>query len=244
MALPSITAPEYATTIPSTGQEITYRPFLVKEEKILLTAQESDDEKDQILAVAKTLSECITTPDVIIGDLTSFDIEYLFLKLRAKSVGETITVKIGHQSTSNPSGTLENKCEFKTDVEINIDDIKAPIITVDKKVQLTDDIGVVLKYPTFHDMANNETNIESSVSFIFETLTKSIDYVYDKENVYNEFTETEVKDWVDSLNQAQFEKISKFFVDIPTLEHKVSWKCSKCNEEETLVVSGLNNFFT
>jgi len=244
MALPSITAPEYATTIPSTGQEITYRPFLVKEEKILLTAQESDDEKDQILAVAKTLSECITTPDVIIGDLTSFDIEYLFLKLRAKSVGETITVKIGHQSTSNPSGTLENKCEFKTDVEINIDDIKAPIITVDKKVQLTDDIGVVLKYPTFHDMANNETDSKVNINFIFEMLTKSIDYVYDKENVYNEFTESEVKDWLDGLNQAQFEKISKFFVDMPVLQHEISWKCSKCNEEETIILSGLSNFFT
>ena len=244
MALPLIVTPEYRTTIPSTEQEISYRPFLVKQEKVLLTAQESDDDKDQILAVAKVLSECITTPDIIIGDLTSFDIEYLFLKLRAKSVGETITIKVGHQGTSNPSGTLENKCEFKTEVEINIDDIKAPAITVDKKVQLTDDIGVVLKYPTFHDMANNETDSKVNINFIFEMLTKSIDYVYDKENVYNEFTESEVKDWVDSLSQKQFEKISKFFVDIPVLQHEISWKCSKCNEEESLVVSGLNNFFT
>tara|TARA_B110000503_G_scaffold80135_1_gene122847 strand:- start:377 stop:1111 length:735 start_codon:yes stop_codon:yes gene_type:complete len=244
MTLPLIVTPEYRTTIPSTKQEISYRPFLVKQEKVLLTAQESDDDKDQILAVAKVLSECITTPDIIIGDLTSFDIEYLFLKLRAKSVGETITIKVGHQGTSNPSGTLENKCDYKTEVIINIDDIKAPTITVDKKIQLTDDIGVVLKYPTFHDMANNETDSKVSVNFIFETLTKSIDYVYDKENVYNDFTESEVKDWVDSLSQAQFEKISKFFVDIPVLQHEVSWKCSKCNKEETIMISGLSNFFT
>lgn len=244
MSLPSIVTPEYRTIIPSTKQEIIYRPFLVKQEKVLLTAQESDDPKDQILAVAKVLSECITTEDISVGSLTAFDIEYLFLKLRSKSVGETITVKLGHQSTSNPSGTLENKCDFLTEVPINIDDIKPPEVTVDKKIQLNDDIGVVLKFPTFHEMVNTEQEDDASVAQIFDMLTKCVDYVYDKENVYNEFTEDEVKEWIDTLNQSQFEKISTFFTDMPSLKHEVTWKCGGCGEEDTVEVEGLNNFFT
>ena len=243
MALPLIVTPEYRTTIPSTKQEISYRPFLVKQEKVLLTAQESDDDKDQILAVAKVLSECITTPDIIVGSLTPFDIEYLFLKLRSKSVGESITIKMGHQGTTNPSGTLENKCEFKTEININLDDIIAPVITVDKKIQITDDIGVVLKYPTFHDMANNEEK-EQNVNFMFDLLADSVDYIYDKEDVYNDFTKEEAREWVESLNQAQFEKISEFFINMPKLTHEVKWKCGGCGVEESVVLEGLSNFFT
>ena len=244
MALPSIVTPEYRTIIPSTKQEITYRPFLVKQEKVLLTAQESDDPKDQILAVAKVLAECITTEDIIVGSLTSFDIEYLFLKLRSKSVGESITVKLSHQGTTEASGTLENKCDYSTEVSINIDDIKPPEVTVDKKIQLTDDVGVVLKFPTFHEMVNNDMDEEPNVTQLFDMLTKCIDYVYDKENVYNEFTEDEVKSWVDTLNQSQFEKISTFFTDMPSLKHEVTWKCGGCGEEDTVEVEGLSNFFT
>ena len=244
MSLPSIVTPEYRTIIPSTKQEITYRPFLVKQEKVLLTAQESDDPKDQILAVAKVLSECITTDDIVVGDLTSFDIEYLFLKLRAKSVGENITVKLGHQSTTEASGTLENKCDYSTEVSINIDDIKPPEVTVDKKIQLTDDIGVVLKFPTFHEMVNSDMDEDANVSQLFEMLVKSIDCVYDKDNVYNDFTEEEVKDWIDTLNQSQFEKISAFFTGMPSLKHTVTWKCGGCGEEDSIEIEGLNNFFT
>lgn len=246
MALPSIVTPEYNTIIPSTEQKITYRPFLVKQEKILLTAQESDDPNDQTLALANVLAECITTADISVGGLTTFDIEYLFLKIRSKSVGENITVKLGHQGTNSPSGTLENKCEYKTEIYINIDEIAPPEIITDKKIQLTDDVGVVIKYPTFQDVINNESSKEGteSIAFMFDMIANSIDYVYDEENVYNEFSDEEMKNWIESLNQSQFEKISNFFNTMPSLKHEVKWKCSKCGEEDTLLIEGLQNFFT
>ena len=124
MALPSIATPEYKTNIPSTGQEITFRPFLVKEEKLLLTAQESGEQKDQILAIANILAACISTPDIEIGQLATFDLEYLFLKLRAKSVGEVIQISVPHQEPAGPSGSLENSCTHRTDITINIDEVE------------------------------------------------------------------------------------------------------------------------
>ena len=109
---------------------------------------------------------------------------------------------------------------------------------------MTDDVGVVLKFPTFHEMVNTEQEDNGSVAQIFDMLTKCIDYVYDKENVYNEFTEDEVKAWIDTLNQSQFEKISTFFTEMPSLKHEVTWKCGGCDEEDSIEIEGLNNFFT
>jgi len=243
MALPSITAPEYTTTIPSTGQEITYRPFLVKEEKLLLLAQESDDKKDQVLAVAKTLASCITTPDISVGELATFDIEYIFLKLRAKSVGENVELTLPHSSSMDgPSGSLEDLCTHKTVVNVNIDNVDITRPIPDRKIQLTADVGVYLKYPTFQDLAATEE--AGTTDQLFDILTKCIEYVYDKEEVYNDFTLGEMSDWIDSLGQTEFMKISQFFEDLPKLQKELNWTCSSCGKKETLLLEGLQSFFS
>ena len=243
MALPSIAAPEYNTTVPSTGQEISYRPFLVKEEKLLLLAQESGETQDQILAVAKTLAACITTPDIIVGDLATFDIEYLFLKLRAKSVGENIELSLPHSAAmEGPSGSLEGLCTHRTKVTVDIDDVDITRPIPNRKIQLTDDVGVYLKYPTFQDMAATEE--VGTTEYLFDILTKCIDYVYDKEEVYNDFSLEEMSSWIDGLGQAEFLKISEFFENLPKLQKELTWTCSACDKKETLLLEGLESFFS
>ena len=242
MALPSITAPEYSTTIPSTEQKITYRPFLVKEEKLLLIAQESGENQEQVLAVAKILAACITTPDIKVGEFATFDLEYLFLKLRSKSVGEIVQLSIPHQSPAEPSGNLENSCTHKTLVDINLEDIKVLPDIPERKIQLTDNIGVSLKFPTFQNLV--DTDDLNKTEYLFDILTKCVEYVYDKDTVYSDFTQEEMSEWIDGLGQQQFQKISEFYENIPRVKHLVEWKCPACDKEESLTLEGLESFFS
>jgi len=250
MALPTIVTPEYQCVIPSTGQEITYRPFLMKEEKLLLLAQEAGELNEITKSIVTVLQSCILTSDVDVNTLATFDLEYIFVKLRSKSVGEIIEFKLKHQELDGPTGTLESVCTHETPAELNIDKVKVPELKVDKKINITDDIGVVLRYPTFKDLLDLETpnsldleDIETTDN-IFKLIINCIDYVYDKENVYNEFTDEEMADWVGNLNTDQFEKITDFYQNIPKLEHELKWTCKECKKEETLLLEGLQSFFT
>ena len=231
MALPSISTPEFKTTIPSTGQKITYRPFLVKEEKILLMAMEGNDQKEIEHAIKKILTNCILD-DVDVDSLAMFDMEFLFLQLRGKSVGEVIELAVTH---------LEGECKHRTDIKVNIDDIKLSNIEQEKKIMLTDDVGVMMKYPTMKEAMSVEgENAEA----VFEILAKSIDYVFDMENVYNEFSEEELVEWINGLNQTQFQKILTFFESMPKLSYEVSWKCKECGEDDSITLEGIQSFFT
>jgi len=231
MALPSISTPEFKTTIPSTGQKITYRPFLVKEEKILLMAMEGNDQKEIEHAIKKILTNCILD-DVDVDSLAMFDMEFLFLQLRGKSVGEVIELAVTH---------LEGECKHRTDIKVNIDDIKLSNIEQEKKIMLTDDVGVMMKYPTMKEAMSVEgENAEA----VFDILAKSIDYVFDMENVYNEFSEEELVEWINGLNQTQFQKILTFFESMPKLSYEVSWKCKECGEDDSITLEGIQSFFT
>lgn len=233
MTLPTITTPTFTTTIPSTGQEISYRPFLVKEEKILLMAMEGGDGAEMTQATKQILSSCITE-DIDIEKLATFDIEYLFLQLRSKSVGEVIELRVGHTGEGV-------ECDHKTDVEINIDDIVVEGIKVDKKIMVTDTIGIIAHYPTMQDVDGLDT---SDVNTPFKLIVSCIDMVFDGDNVYEDFTADEMRDWLDGLNQEQFKKISDFFAEMPKLSHTVSWKCPKCGALDTFTIEGLSSFFT
>ena len=242
MALPSIATPEYKTNIPSTGKEITFRPFLVKEEKLLLTAQESGEQKDQIMAIANILAACISTPGIEIGQLATFDMEYLFLKLRAKSVGEVIQINVPHQEPAGPSGSLENSCTHRTDITINIDEVEVLPPVPDTKIQITDDIGVSLRFPTFQDLATDEDT--TTTAYIFKLLANCVEFVYDKEEVYNDFTKKEVSEWIDALSQDQFQKISQFYENLPRIRKPIEWKCEACGKKESMTLEGLESFFS
>lgn len=227
--LPNLSTPEFTTTVPSTGKEIKFRPFLVKEEKILLFASESGDNADIISATKKIFENCILS-DLEFSELSFFDFEYLFLMLRAKSVGETIDLKLKHN---------KNGCEHINEITINIEDIKVETIPGHSdKFMLNDKYGVKMKYPTIEKSTDyNEVNT-------FDIIRDSIDYVYDNETVYDDFTKDEAEAFLESLSKTQFEKIGNFFTTMPKLRHEIKYTCPACNEDEVLLLEGLSSFFT
>jgi hypothetical protein len=234
MALPIMATPSFKTIIPSTGEEIEYRPFLVKEEKVLLMALEGADPEEMSAATKKILQSCILS-DIDVGGLAAFDIEFLFLRLRAKSVGEVIELKVGHADRE------EAGCDHRTEVNINIDDINVNGVSDNKVIMLTDTVGVKVSYPTFDAVLKVDPE-DKDVAF--KLIVDCIDVVFDGDNVYDEFTNEEMSDWLEGLNQKQFDKIADFFNEIPKLSHKVEWKCDACGKTESFEIEGLQSFFT
>jgi len=227
--LPSIATPEFETTIPSSGQKIKFRPFLVKEEKILYFALESGEQNEMISAIKKIFENCILS-EFNFDKLSYFDFEYIFLMLRAKSVGESIELNIRHDKEG---------CDHVNKLMIQIDDIKVQIPKGhESQFMLNDKIGVKIKYPTIDSIS--KIGDQDSFSLIRD----SIEYVYDKDNVYDDFTEEDMENFLDSLGKQHFEKIMNFFNTMPKLKHEVKYKCAKCGEKETPVLEGLQSFFT
>lgn len=232
MALPSISTPEFQTVIPSTGETIAYRPFLVKEEKILLMAMEGGDAREMSNAMLNILKGCILS-DIDISKLATFDVEYLFLTLRSKSVGEVMTLNVKH--------TTETECQHITEIKVNIDDINVQGDINDGKIMLTDTVGIKLRYPQMSDLDAVSTADSES---LFKMIRRCIEYIFDKEDVYSDFTEKELEEWMDGLNQAQFGSITKFFEDAPKLSHTIEWTCQQCGEKDIIKLEGLQSFFT
>ena len=240
MPLPKINTPTYELVLPSTGKKVKYRPFLVREEKILIMALETEDIKQITNAVVEILTECILTKGVSISNLATFDIEYLFLNIRAKSVGETVEVNIicpDDNKTSVP-------------VKIDIDSIK---VKKDKKhrstIKLDDDLSLKLKYPSLEQFIDSnfevgvdKTNIAGTLSMI----TKSIEMIYNEEESWNasDSTQKELEDFVDQLNTKQFTAIETFFATMPKLSHSVKVTNPITKTESTVVLEGLAAFFS
>jgi hypothetical protein len=231
MTLPAISTPEFFDVIPSTKEEIIYRPFLVGEEKNLLIALEGKEQKEISNAIIKVLKDCILS-DIDITKLATFDIEYMFLKIRGKSVGEVITVRVGHQ---------ESDCKHKTELQVNLDDIKVVGEIKKSEVMINDDVGVKLRYPTLKSVMNMKGDDADSM---FTMICENIECLYDKDNMYSDFTLQEIEEWVGKLNKNQFNKITEFYESIPKLSHDITWKCPECGEEETIKLEGLQSFFT
>lgn len=235
MALPIINAPQFETTIPSTNQKIFFRPFLVKEEKILFVALQGGEMSEIVNAIKNILRECIID-DVDVDKLATFDLEYLFLQLRSKSVGEEINLRLNHQSS---------ECTHRQDVTILVDDVKVnfdPQHT--DKVMIDDNIGIKFKYPNFKLIEQFQSVDSNDMQQLFDLLLSCVDFVYDQENVYDQFTDEELKNFFDALNQKQFNKVTSFFNTLPRLSHTIEWTCDKCGENEKVVLEGLSNFFT
>lgn len=233
MALPKIASPTFVTSLPSTGQKIEYRPFLVKEEKMLLMALEGEDTAEMTRATKQIIEACVLT-ELDVDKLATFDVEYLFLQLRGKSIGEVIELRVGHTG-ENP------ECQHKTDIKINIDDIKVQGINKHNKIMITDQIGVKVRYPSLNDVVNLDFDDKEAT---FKIIASCIDVVFDSDNVYDEFSHAEMINWLEGLSQAQFDKIAAFFSSIPALRYTVKWKCSKCKQEDHFDLEGLSSFFT
>tara|TARA_R100000808_G_scaffold25095_1_gene61839 strand:- start:4680 stop:5378 length:699 start_codon:yes stop_codon:yes gene_type:complete len=231
MALPKINVPTYELTIPSTQQQVTYRPFLVKEEKILLMANQDENDTDQMIrAMRQIINNCILMNNFDSEQLPIFDIEYIFLKLRAKSVGEISEV-----------GFRCPKCETINKVEINLEQVEVKTFEDHtNQIQLTDTIGVILKYPDM-DSISGETEVEN----VMNILSKSIESIYEKDEIHSasDYKPEEISEFIDGLTQDQFEKMQKFFETMPKLSHETEYVCSNCNHHQKLVIEGLQNFF-
>jgi|TARA_R100000030_G_scaffold99921_1_gene91837 hypothetical protein len=236
MALPILETPEFEATLPSTGESILFRPFLVKEEKILFMALQGGDQNEMMNAVKNILGACVLSPEYFaVENLTMYDVEYLFLKLRGKSVGEQIDLKVKHP---------DSECNHITEVSINIDDIEVQFPeNYSDKIQLTETIGIKMKPIGF--TSSFDLNLDDpSFDDLIAVVAQCVDMLYDDQNVYEDFTQEELVTFLEGLNQSQFAKIQEFFNMSPKLSHTITWTCEKCGETETITVEGLNNFFT
>ncbi len=235
MPLPKITTPTYELRLPSTDQLIKYRPFLVREEKVLLMAMESEDESQMINAVKTILKNCIISK-VKVDDLAIFDIEYLFLNIRAKSVGEQIELNL----------TCPDDGETTVPIELNVEEIK--IQKSDKHsriIPLTDSISVVMKYPSMEMFVKTNFTASAKTEDIFEIAASCIEQVVEGEDVYEtkSFSKKEINDFLDSLDTAQFLLIQKFFETMPKLSHTIKVTNPVTNVESDVVLEGLASFF-
>lgn len=240
MALPQVNASRYTMVIPSTGKQIEYRPFLVKEEKLLMVALESKDNKLIMRTLKDVISNC-TFEEIDANNLANFDLEYMFLQLRSKSVGETAKIAIKCES-----------CDHSANHNVNLEEITMDVPEKDKVVMLTDEVGLEMKYPSVStmeslDMGNpEELSAEEQLDYTSALILLCIDNIFDKDDVHSsdDYKESELIEFVEGLNSVQFKKVTDFFNDMPALTHNLKWDCKECGHSNDIELRGLQSFFT
>lgn len=235
MALPKLNnAPNYEMVIPSTKKTVRYRPFLVKEQKALMLASESNQPTVMFRSVLDLLISCIEDK-VYEKQLTSFDVEYMFLQLRAKSVGETAEISIAC-----------SECDHSNGLKINLEDITIEVKDIEKKIDLTDDIKVHLKYPSYLDMINTGVGDGKEVTAkqSFDIMHSCVEAVEtpDEKITMTDVDKKEVEEFIDSMNTDQFGKLQEFISTMPKLDHKVKFKCKECGHDNEILVEGISSF--
>lgn len=238
MPLPKISTPSFHLTLPSTGKEIKYRPFLVREEKLLLLALESEDTKQITEAIKTVLKNCIETRGVKVETLPTFDIEYLFLNIRGKSVGEEIEVNI----------ICPDDGETEVPVKINVDEIEVQKFDGhDKNIKLDDNISIEMKYPSLDEFIKNnfDFNATNDLDQAFDLISSCIDKIYTKDEAWStsDVTKKEMQEFLDQMNSSQFKSIEKFFETMPKLSHKVEVFNPKTKVKSEVLIEGLTSFF-
>ena len=231
MALPQLNTPTYELEVPSTGVKISYRPFLIKEQKVLMIAQEQGGERALLKAVGNIIKDCtmgtIENPE----DLPTFDMEYLFLKIRGKSVGDKVELNLLCPD--------DEKTRVLTEVDLN--EIKIEKGESTNTIQLSDEIGITMKYPTVKDLINFG-NEKSTVKMTFDIVQSCTVNIFDANDVYEDFSRKELQDFFEQLNTEQFDKIQKFFDEMPKLKHTVKVKNPNTGVESDIVLEGLQSF--
>jgi len=245
MSLPKVSTPTYELTIPSSGEKVSYRPFLVKEEKTLLMAMESKDTAAMTKAMQDIITAC-TDGEVNPKDLAPYDLEFFFLQLRGRSVGEIIEVNAPRPpnfAACCEEATEEDICELS----INIDDIKVDTSKIKpSKIEISDKIGIKMKFPEI-DAIQKYSSIEGAMKAadIFKLIIECIEYIWDGDEIFKakDSTKKELNDFLDSLNTQQFNKIKDFFESMPRLSHDIDWVCPKCEKSKPLTLMGIDAFF-
>ena len=238
MPLPKIATPTYSMVLPSTEKEINYRPFLVKEEKLLVLALETEDTKQITTAIKAVLKSCVLTKGIKVESLPTFDIEYLFLNIRGKSVGEEIEVNI----------ICPDDEETQVSVKIDLESIKVQKNDDHKKqIKVDDNIMMEMRYPSLEQFIKNNFDFEdkNSMDQSFELIATCIDKIFTEEEVWatGDFTKKEMNEFLEQMNSSQFKEIEKFFDTMPKLSHTVKVKNPQTKVESEVVLEGLASFF-
>ena len=233
MALPRLNeTPKYELIVPSSEQKVRFRPYLVKEEKVLMMAMESKDQKQALNAVVDTILACVSE-DIDKSKLNVFDIEYMFLMIRAKSVGESseVTIKC-------------TECGHENSVVIHLDDIPVPKIEHDGNIQISDEIALTMEYPVWTDMLEIDDN-KSETEQTFDLIAACMRVLTTKDDRYElrDESKEEIQNFIDSLSTNQFDKIREFIEKMPRLEKEVKFICESCGEENVVMLRGLDDFF-
>jgi hypothetical protein len=240
MPLPKINTPTYEMTLPSTGKKIRYRPFLVREEKILIMAMESENMTEITNAIVQILSDCIISKDVKVESLATFDIEYLFLNVRAKSVGETVEVNV----------TCPDDGETQVEISIDIDTIKVQKTRGHKNIiKLDDDLSMKLRYPSLEQFVESNFETTDGLSEVGQSLsmiTSCVEMIYSQEESWeaSDYSKKELDEFIEQLNTKQFKEIEKFFTTMPKLSHTIMVRNPKTGVESEVVLEGLASFFS
>jgi predicted peroxiredoxin len=242
MNLPKIDLPTFEFVIPSTGKTIKFRPFLVKEQKILLIALESGKEKDIVDAVKQIVTNCVIDSNFDVNKMAAFDLEYFFIHLRARSIGEKVNMSFRCKNTINEE-ECNNLMQFEHDL------LSATVVKSESQentIFFTKEVGVVMKYPTINSVEkimgeSKKKSVENALDMIVE----SIDYFFDKDNIYHikEMDKNEVIDYIENIPKASFDKIEKFFNNMPYVKSIIEHKCEKCGFEHKIPLEGLTSFF-
>ena len=236
MALPKIDVPIYELTVPSTDEKIKYRPFLVKEEKLLLIAMESGENSDILRAVKDIVDSC-TFNKMKIGNMPMFDVEYIFLQIRSKAVGEVSTLRV----------LCLDDMKTYAKVEVDLNEIEVRVTDAHtNKIELSDEMGVIMKYPTVDSFVENKID-DISPANMLDVIITCIEKIYDKkgEEVFDakDSTKQELIDFVEQMNTTQFADVQKFFDTMPALSHEITVKNPKTKKESKVTLNGLNDFF-
>ena len=235
MALPQVALPTYELELPSNGKKIKYRPFVVKEEKVLLLALESGDDK-QIEDATKTLLKNCIQSRVKVDDLAIFDLEYIFLNIRAVSVGEVVEMLL----------TCEDDGETQVKYNLNLTEVQVSKPEGhDSKIMLSDTMGLIMKYPSFEEFVKISIIGKDTSSEVIEIMAKSIDQIFDGEDVYDSSTTSkkEFVQFIEGLTNKQFEQVQAFFESMPQLKHEIKINNPKTGVENSFTIAGLSNFF-
>lgn len=233
MALPKLASAKFELTLPSTGEKIEYRPFLVKEEKALMIAQQSNKTEDMMRVVQDVIQAC--TFDKVNGkNLPTFDLEYVFLQLRAKSVGETVELNV----------TCPDDNETKVKVSVNLEDVQChKEVAHDTNIRLTDEIGLIMDYPKVDTVA--KVDMKNEIESTFAVIKSCVRQVYDSNNVYEkvDMDPADLDEFIESMSHEQFQKVQTFFDTMPKVKHLVKVKNPKTGVESEVVLQGMQDFF-
>jgi len=251
MPLPKIDLPLFEVKIVSLLKPVKFRPFLVKEEKLLLMALQSEDEQTILNTVKQVINNCLIE-QVDIDTIPIFDLEYLFLNIRARSVGEIaesayVCRNVVGVEQNEEDEEVEVQCKHLMNIKINLLEIQPPISNIATKLYFTKDVGIQLMFPTLETYKSVKNLILSEdPEQVYEFIFDCTEYVFDQDTVYykNESTLEEFKQFLESLTQEQFDRILDFFKNLPSIKKEINHKCEKCGFDHNLVLEGLNDFFT